>query len=663
MQSGQKSIKAFCLGCIKPYFTPLTLSAKTRLLPRVTRLLTLLGETMDPTFRYTSMQCNSMYSARLHVDKNNHGPSQIIGLGPYTGGELWVYQEEGGNIPMVVTEPLRGYPHLTVGKVIYGRLHSIRNAWFSFDGRVPHSAMPFEGDRLSIVYFTRSGAGSMLPQLREALEDLGVRVPDPEWLAATAPETASASRPQKMPRLSEPQPPDDDSDDDEADLEAAELSTGRMDFDVFRQELQVPWHRLELPVGLTSCCPGVGAAYALQQLLPVAPTQVSLVHEGEVSDELCRLGKNLRVQECFKELPSSSALRHCEVRRRKEEMMPASAEHIFHAEFEVLPLMAYFFKTGLEQDKAVPARTLLAIQAHLRDRQPPVALVEVPDWEKLHGSQQRRALDFIREQISVPGYHFELVLAQLRDYGLPLTGCRLQAFMARTDCMGQEKLKQTAQLAKHLGSLLPKCRVQDFLLSESEELRVPDCNILWDCHGSLDSFNAARVRGNGSARGIHIVRDPARMLASAYCYHHRGEEPGNPLSHLPEMLSMGPVEGMMTLWPDMLPLLDDMTTLFADKDGLYHVRYENLTESSASFDLQIGGIFDFLFGGLISRSEMELIAEAAKEEDLNRDQSITKGSTRHTNSDECTDAALQAQSSMDQKVLTQLEDLKVRLGY
>ncbi|CAJ1331481.1 unnamed protein product, partial [Effrenium voratum] len=192
---------------------------------------------------------------------------------------------------------------------------------------------------------------------------------------------------------------------------------------------------------------------------------------------------------------------------------------------------------------------------------------------------------------------------------------------------------------------------------------VPDCNILWDCHGSLDSFNAARARGNGSARGIHIVRDPARMLASAYCYHHRGEEPDNPLSHLPEMLSMGPVEGMMTLWPDMLPLLDDMTTLFADKDGLYHVRYENLTESSASFDLQIGGIFDFLFGGLISRSEMELIAEAAKKEDLNRDQSITKGSTRHTNSDECTDAALQAQSSLGQKVLTELEDLKVRLGY
>ncbi|CAJ1393023.1 unnamed protein product [Effrenium voratum] len=32
MQSDAKSIKAFCLGCIKPYFTPLTISAKTRLL-------------------------------------------------------------------------------------------------------------------------------------------------------------------------------------------------------------------------------------------------------------------------------------------------------------------------------------------------------------------------------------------------------------------------------------------------------------------------------------------------------------------------------------------------------------------------------------------------------------------------------------------------------
>ncbi|CAJ1433476.1 unnamed protein product [Effrenium voratum] len=37
-----------------------------------------------------------------------------MGMGDYTG-ELWV-MEEGGNIPMLVTELLRGYPHLTVGK-------------------------------------------------------------------------------------------------------------------------------------------------------------------------------------------------------------------------------------------------------------------------------------------------------------------------------------------------------------------------------------------------------------------------------------------------------------------------------------------------------------------------------------------------------------------
>ena len=33
---------------------------------------------------------------------------------------------------------------------------SIRNKWFKFDGTVPHAVLPFDGNRLSIVYFTLS---------------------------------------------------------------------------------------------------------------------------------------------------------------------------------------------------------------------------------------------------------------------------------------------------------------------------------------------------------------------------------------------------------------------------------------------------------------------------------------------------------------------------
>ncbi len=34
-------------------------------------------------------------------------------------------------------------------------MRSIRDSWFAFDGTVPHCVLPFQGNRSSIVYFTR----------------------------------------------------------------------------------------------------------------------------------------------------------------------------------------------------------------------------------------------------------------------------------------------------------------------------------------------------------------------------------------------------------------------------------------------------------------------------------------------------------------------------
>ena len=42
----------------------------------------------ETNFFNITMQLNRNYSARLHVDKNNHGPSYIIALGEYQGGRL-----------------------------------------------------------------------------------------------------------------------------------------------------------------------------------------------------------------------------------------------------------------------------------------------------------------------------------------------------------------------------------------------------------------------------------------------------------------------------------------------------------------------------------------------------------------------------------------------
>ena len=43
----------------------------------------------DKDFYNTTMQLNRNYSAKLHVDKNKHGPSYIIALGGYKGGRQW----------------------------------------------------------------------------------------------------------------------------------------------------------------------------------------------------------------------------------------------------------------------------------------------------------------------------------------------------------------------------------------------------------------------------------------------------------------------------------------------------------------------------------------------------------------------------------------------
>jgi hypothetical protein len=85
------------------------------------------------------------------VDKNNYGPSWIIGLGPYTKGELWIMTDEG-TVPMIVATTLRGYPLLQPGSVVMGKTFSINGEWKKFNGQVPHQALSYEGsDRYNTI--------------------------------------------------------------------------------------------------------------------------------------------------------------------------------------------------------------------------------------------------------------------------------------------------------------------------------------------------------------------------------------------------------------------------------------------------------------------------------------------------------------------------------
>lgn len=91
-------------------------------------ILQLLIKYCKPDFEYTTIQVNKNVMCNPHVDKNNVGPSYIIALGDFTGGDL----------------------------VIEGKEYSIKNKFKKFNGTKGHWITPFKGTRYSIVYFTHT---------------------------------------------------------------------------------------------------------------------------------------------------------------------------------------------------------------------------------------------------------------------------------------------------------------------------------------------------------------------------------------------------------------------------------------------------------------------------------------------------------------------------
>ncbi|CAE8681069.1 unnamed protein product, partial [Polarella glacialis] len=107
--------QGMCLGITGNWIKGAAVSVQTRKKPQLSALLCAFARQELPGFRFSSVQVNKDYRAALHVDKNNHGLSYIIGLGDYSGGWLWV--DNGSST---------------------GRAKDIRNRWFQFDGNRPH---------------------------------------------------------------------------------------------------------------------------------------------------------------------------------------------------------------------------------------------------------------------------------------------------------------------------------------------------------------------------------------------------------------------------------------------------------------------------------------------------------------------------------------------
>ena len=105
------NIYSMVLGWVKqPFHTPAYhLSKLHNEQPEMFELLCRFVWEHDPTFTFSSITLNKDLQCPPHVDANNVGPSLIIGLGNYDGGELVVegkkYESRTSGLNMMAPRP------------------------------------------------------------------------------------------------------------------------------------------------------------------------------------------------------------------------------------------------------------------------------------------------------------------------------------------------------------------------------------------------------------------------------------------------------------------------------------------------------------------------------------------------------------------------------
>jgi len=195
----------------------------------------------------------------------------------------------------------------------------------------------------------------------------------------------------------------------------------------------------------------------------------------------------------------------------------------------------------------------------------------------------------------------------------------------------------------------------------------PDIPIHWD--NSLLNTSVERTRRIGAEiskpfRGVQIIRDPLQMVASAYCYHHRGNEPGNLFNAPRNITKMGYEEGVPAVAGTMLHTVTEMVKAYlASGTDVHVVRFENLTCSSQDFDSNVAQLYDAMFGGLITDSEMTRIKEVAKQEDLHQGENGLSAGNDHVSDDEDKRLAAAALDLIEPDLLKQYHEFQRVLGY
>ena len=109
--------------------------------PEVLKALVELGNIAVPKgFKYNIIQLNEDVKAKKHLDRVNVGPSVIVGIGPYTGGNLRVFS-----------------PDDKTSKSL-----DVHNQPIMFNGAIhPHQTEPFKGKRWTIIFYKQKEDGKI----------------------------------------------------------------------------------------------------------------------------------------------------------------------------------------------------------------------------------------------------------------------------------------------------------------------------------------------------------------------------------------------------------------------------------------------------------------------------------------------------------------------
>lgn len=121
----------FALGRVRKLDAGMVTSRFNARFPQLLRACKALIRERDPTFTYNCIQVNKNQQTAPHRDRNNKGPSYIVGLGKYTGGNVVVVGEDGGK-----------------------KSFNVRHRFVKFNGQNVHYTEPFKGTRYTLVFFT-----------------------------------------------------------------------------------------------------------------------------------------------------------------------------------------------------------------------------------------------------------------------------------------------------------------------------------------------------------------------------------------------------------------------------------------------------------------------------------------------------------------------------